>query len=596
MFKIGWGSLYQLLVFLLFSGISLTGEAKGEDFNRLDSTFRAISGISTAKEMETLLFEMQSLAKTPREQGITELHYGLYHMKGSRLGLAVIASEKAVEAFDSIRDYDLVIQAQLLQAYTYRKLGNFNKANEIITRLMHIRKIIPKGKNSIEILRVRGALYLDRGKPDSAHYFLEKAIKLARQQKESLEYVMAMFINSIAYQVQGKQKLALQNMLEIKDSVFKIPEYRLHIQYCNFFGMVYMSVKQNKNAIAYYEKAISISKSHNLRWYEGMATNSLAIGLKAIGDIPAAIEKYKDALEIAIELNQLANLSSICSGLADIYIDTEQWEKAGDFAKKGLNYSRQTKEIRMESYALMRIAMVEMHWGNHSKALEDLELADSLARHIGNWGRIKDINEMRSEASEKMGDMNQALIFQRLASSALDSIEYKEAKLYADSLEYSKVKSISAELPQESKPQNFWLWAIIILGIIALSGLFLWKIKLQKPEKPTETQPIASNKEMQIEAASRAIKSLRENKDWAGFMLQFDTIYPGLMETIAKRHPGITPTDLRILALSRLGLSADELGDFLGISPESGKKARYRTRKRLGISADQSLMQYMLQG
>ena len=79
-------------------------------------------------------------------------------------------------------------------------------------------------------------------------------------------------------------------------------------------------------------------------------------------------------------------------------------------------------------------------------------------------------------------------------------------------------------------------------------------------------------------------------------MLQFDSIYPNLMTGIAQRDPNITPTDLRILALARLGLSIDESADLLAISTSSVKKARYRTRKRLDIPADQTLLQYMLQG
>jgi len=67
------------------------------------------------------------------------------------------------------------------------------------------------------------------------------------------------------------------------------------------------------------------------------------------------------------------------------------------------------------------------------------------------------------------------------------------------------------------------------------------------------------------------------------------------MRTIKALHPSITPNDLRLCAYLRLNLSSKEIAPLLNISHKSVEVKRYRLRKKMGLSHDQSLSSYIIE-
>lgn len=59
--------------------------------------------------------------------------------------------------------------------------------------------------------------------------------------------------------------------------------------------------------------------------------------------------------------------------------------------------------------------------------------------------------------------------------------------------------------------------------------------------------------------------------------------------------PRLSSNDLRICSLLRLNLSTKEVAQKLGISPESANKARYRIRKKLNLSHEEDLIQFIIE-
>ncbi|NJO89463.1 MAG: hypothetical protein HC831_11285 [Chloroflexia bacterium] len=55
------------------------------------------------------------------------------------------------------------------------------------------------------------------------------------------------------------------------------------------------------------------------------------------------------------------------------------------------------------------------------------------------------------------------------------------------------------------------------------------------------------------------------------------------------KYPDLTPNELKLCALTKLNLNIKETASLLNISPNSVKVARYRLKKRMGLSQDQSL-------
>jgi DNA-binding CsgD family transcriptional regulator len=85
------------------------------------------------------------------------------------------------------------------------------------------------------------------------------------------------------------------------------------------------------------------------------------------------------------------------------------------------------------------------------------------------------------------------------------------------------------------------------------------------------------------------------NDDWEVFELNFNKAYEGFFKKLKSAHPGLTPNDLRLSAYLRMNLTTKEIAPLLNISVRSVEVSRYRLRKKLDLTHDDNLIDYMLQ-
>ncbi len=614
-----WTTCWLWIIFLLVPQHDLL--ASTSKFTELDSIFKVQLEKANLQELEGLLKDMQANVTKPLELGKYHYNQGIFHLKAAEFGLCLLSMEKAQVQFESVGATKLAMESQVYQANSHHFNGETDQALVISKRLVAQCLHLPADEVPLKVLRLRANLLRDFGELDSARFFLEKIAQLASMRRDSTEFVTAKLDIATTWQIQGNRKKALQIALDIEEQVINLPNFQLQIRYYNFMGMVYLALDQGTRSIENHQKALDLARKYKLKQPEASALSALALSQKVSGDTAAAIQNFNESLVISMGINDLNVASSNYTGLADIYIGLKRWSEAEKYAEKGLYYCQKSRENRKISYALMRIGEIKIGTSHFPEALQVLQQADSITRLIGNWYRVETINRLMSEAAEGIGNLEKALEYERLANIANDSVEYLDAKNYADSLLITQGPALATVETKPSKPDRSRYILLAALLLIALAGGTFWKMKqVSKIEAAKSPNPMNLVATTQIEEAEvsesdsedpddqpqsakvaqesiqEVINALRQNKDWTTFMLQFDAIYPGLMENIASRVSDLSPTDLRILALSRLGLSTDEFADILGISPDSAKKARYRTRKRLGLASGQSLLQYMLQG
>ncbi|MCF6213586.1 MAG: LuxR family transcriptional regulator [Flavobacteriaceae bacterium] len=89
--------------------------------------------------------------------------------------------------------------------------------------------------------------------------------------------------------------------------------------------------------------------------------------------------------------------------------------------------------------------------------------------------------------------------------------------------------------------------------------------------------------------------NLNNNKDWAFFQEAFNNVDKNFLKKIKKLHPDLTPNDLRFCAYLRLNLSSKEIAPLLNISVRSVEIKRYRLRKKMSLTHEKSLVNYILE-
>lgn len=81
--------------------------------------------------------------------------------------------------------------------------------------------------------------------------------------------------------------------------------------------------------------------------------------------------------------------------------------------------------------------------------------------------------------------------------------------------------------------------------------------------------------------------------DWVQFREQFEQVYPRFFSAVLEQYPTLNHGELRLLSLLKMNLGTQEIADILGISAQSLNTARYRLRKHLGLTTEESLTEFV---
>lgn len=81
---------------------------------------------------------------------------------------------------------------------------------------------------------------------------------------------------------------------------------------------------------------------------------------------------------------------------------------------------------------------------------------------------------------------------------------------------------------------------------------------------------------------------------WTLFEQQFDSVHQEFLRKLTEQYPGLTPMELKICALSRIGLSTKDIARLLVVSIRNIQNHRYRLRKKLQLESESNLNSFLL--
>ncbi len=89
-------------------------------------------------------------------------------------------------------------------------------------------------------------------------------------------------------------------------------------------------------------------------------------------------------------------------------------------------------------------------------------------------------------------------------------------------------------------------------------------------------------------------RNLNSDESWEIFNRNFAEVHEDFIERFTEAYPDITPGDLRLAAYIRMNMSSKEIAPILQISVRSVENKRYRLRKKMNLSSDTNLSEYLM--
>lgn len=577
-------------VFLIGWIVSVAApSAFATEVSDFDSTFMAAwKSYRPADEIAAILEDMERNARTKWEEAV------YYYCKGTHLAGSLqerdaarfyfLKAEKLFAGLEATepKALDYLMQSRLQLATINFKDGKHREGLQIAEELLpDLRR--QKDTNRLIValnLVLNGATM--SGDYEKSLQANEEALTLAYARQDT-HYIQGLLGNkSQGLSRQGKYEEALQIQMEIRPYI--APEDSMgHVSYLTQVGRLFYNTNNLQASREALNEALPMAQAKNAPSYQCDIFYILALVDEKEADTLAALDHYQASLSIARESGNTSFVAFNKMNIGILYGAQGEIADAEVYLQEALELFGAMGDPYSESVCYLELGKLAFHQAQTELSLRYLHRADSLCSAIQNWVQIKFVNQYLSEVYESIGDAPKALFHHKRMVEARDSLDFISAKKYSDSLAMT-LQSIVPPAGKETPPQEggrFW-WILGSALIVVGGGLALrqWLFKRPAPAPSVPTQ--------------ESLLGLLENRNWASFLLEFEKAYPGLMQKLGEQFPELSPNDFRVLALSRLGLSVAEMAEIMHISPDSAKKARQRTRKKLALSPKDSLQKFLM--
>ena len=365
---------------------------------------------------------------------------------------------------------------------------------------------------------------------------------------------------------------------------------------------------------------------------------------------------FQEALVLAEKINDSAVICDIFNKLGLAFMAQDNYTASQSYIKQAINFSRCLQNNRFYGEAIYNLGLLNVHLNRPVEAEKLFLQAKDISAEVGFKSAEQRANLMLSELKEKQGQYRESLTYYKqyvaLNDSILNSKIQKKISDFQWEIEVQKNK-YELELLQEKyesqKIRNYAYVILIISGI--LIALMFYKymkksLKLQKIENDnleeriktadkinnlekfkhlseiesknkeliTLSLQLVSKKDMVNEISSTMTKLYEDNKmdatsynnlnriiresvstdkAWEQFKNVFEKVHHDFFSRLKRRGPELSENELRLCAYLKINLSNHEIAKIFNINPGTLKTNRYHIRKKLNLTSQDNLGEYL---
>jgi len=569
--------------------------ASASDIDKKIQIYVYLAKLVKTRSVDSSLLFLEQAQKICRQNGSLESMGKIYRVKGE-ISRIQNKPEEAIRQFK-------------IGEFIFRKVGNKRDQSLALNWIGSTYSDNPNGDSM----------------PESFRYYL-KSLEIAEEIKDTA--LLAMIYNNLGGVFSDAQnynscidyyKKAQVLYDKWNDSINRATVY-LNL------GSAYVNAGKVDSSRSYFEKAIPIFSAKNKQLYLQMCLVLYSYSL-------LNEKRYTEAMNYAEK--------------AFTYVRTRGYAENIILSKIVLS----------DIYYIMGRTSYET--GNFTLSTRYLRRSYHLLDSLGESTRIMNVAEPLCMSYEKTGQVDSAIFFYRQVKMKSDTLLKNQirnfGKLAAVQMEYEKdIKEKQMQLLYRETLQRRNLLIFIGSGflLISLVIILILRLRLEQQKKKREesekkramlekqqalleketadiklesqTREMTMNvmnlirkNELMLEFSNRLvligkntaddrtgseimqlINSMDQNGNnnvWEEFELRFNQVHNSYYERLLVRFPDLSPNDMKLCALLKLNLSTKEICELSGQRPSTLDTARYRLRKKLGLTPQDNLIIFLSQ-
>ncbi|WP_420573670.1 tetratricopeptide repeat protein [Kordia sp.] len=419
----------------------------------------------------------------------------------------------------------------------------------------------------------------------------------------------------------------------------------------NNIGNILIYQEEFEKARKILRKAIAINSKLKRSKSIGHNYNILSRAYKANDEVDSLKYFLDKTLAYYTEANYEEGVHQVMSNMSNLYIRQKRYYEALELQLKNLNFVTGIQKKTSIVASHYNLAKIFIELKDYEKALFHINKSLNIAKAEKLGRRYVLSFKRRSLIHNKRKDYYNALEDYRRYSKAYDSIfniskarEIREIELnhsfekerYKDSIQFAQEKEVLLLKTENESLQKKWYLALFIISlfmvvvIIYFGNKYLKKLRIRKQLEAKElnskidklSTEISSKKEEITELMAETIihlntkEKITENlnklsKQEEGVSLtgilaelkadkledsklvllkqNIETLNYEFLKRLREKHPNLTKTDIEVCSFIKLGLTRKEVSELRKTSLEAIKSTRFRLKKKLNLSAQDSL-------
>jgi tetratricopeptide (TPR) repeat protein len=587
-----------LFVFVLAS-VGAIGQNKIDSLERLlknapesskTEIMNQLSEVSRKEPDKALQYAKDALERAEREndrkQIITALkNFGIAQGYQNKYDSALATLLKSLALAEKHQEWILAGDDAInVGTVYYVILSNYEKALEYYVKALQYYEKVNYQKGIAAALSGLGIAYTHEKRFRDALETLMKSLAIYQELDEKRE-VPKIHVNIGTCYKEMKQydkaveflNLALKGFDETKNQRGKA--HALYVM-----GDLYRIDKKYDAAINTLNEALAINEQSNHK-------NSIADCLLELGRTYLDIKKYEEAeksflrvVDIATEINKYESISKAYEHLSTVYEEMNDYGNAFKYLKKhkvsydSIFSAEKSKQVaEMQARFETERKEKEIALLRQEKALNQtyLLVAIGVLISIATIGYlIINRQKLKMKKDRELAEKEGQLMEERktLFEAELRNRELSEQQLQ-DELDYKNKELASYTLNLIQKNE--------ILE------------NLKQSVEELRNTPEAHVKQKLTGLVNMVNYSFHLDRDWENFKMHFEQVHNDFFKKLIEKYPDLSANDLKLCSLIKLNLDNRGIAAILNISQESAKVARHRLRKKLELSAEQTLIAFL---
>ncbi len=571
---------------------------------------------------EILNYALNNTNHSLEEKAYVRMGIGVYLL--GKVDSAIYYCEKALNLNKITSNSEEKEFALNLISLANNRLGNYDDAISFGNEALQLRREKNDSMGIAASLGNLAPIYQNTGQYDKAAEYIYEAIEIYEAKMDTIGIVGRLLTMVQLMNRSGNDENEKEVISRALDLVGQTEFSFLKADVLSTMANYFITKEIYDSALIYENKALDIYKQMNNPESIATSYSNLARIHQGQNNFKLARLYYHKSIQIYNSSNLIPKINVAYESLGSNFLQTGILDSAEYYLLKAYNSGKTINQARIVQIASRDLYTLYKLKNNSKKALQYHEVfthyQDSLAG-VKSKERIAEL-EAKYESSEKerqiailqhKQDLQESRertiiavnvgvviilillllgVWQKRKNDKqihkqIELVHKKEKELAESELEKSKLKEEELQQSLVYKSKQLSTHALHMMQKNTMLQEIQSDIKNLSNKADTDDKPDYKRINLQIN------QSLRSDKDWDVFKLYFEDVNRNFYSKLKEINPDLTTNDHRLCALIKLNMNSKEMASVLNVAPNSIKSSRYRLKKKLGLTTEADLEEFI---